>query len=78
MSGTPGEPLRLAAALRRLEEIVRSLEAEDTDLDQGLALFEEGVGLLREARSRLETAELKVQQVLQDAAGDLRAADLDV
>lgn len=78
MSGTSGEPLRLAAALRRLEEIVRSLEAEDTDLDQGLALFEEGVGLLREARSRLETAELKVQQVLQDAAGDLRAADLDV
>ena len=78
MSGTSGEPLRLAAALRRLEEIVRSLEAEDTDLDQGLALFEEGVGLLRDARSRLETAELKVQQVLQDAAGDLRAADLDV
>jgi exodeoxyribonuclease VII small subunit len=78
MSGASGEPLRLAAALRRLEEIVRSLEAEDTDLDQGLALFEEGVGLLREARSRLEAAELKVQQVLQDAAGDLRAADLDV
>ena len=78
MSGASGEPIRLAAALRRLEEIVRSLEAEDTDLDQGLALFEEGVGLLRDARSRLETAELKVQQVLQDAAGDLRAADLDV
>jgi exodeoxyribonuclease VII small subunit len=78
MTGTPGEPIRLATALRRLEEIVRALEAEDTDLDQGLVLFEEGVGLLREARARLETAELKVQQVLQDAAGDLRAADMDV
>jgi exodeoxyribonuclease VII small subunit len=78
MTGTSGEPIRLATALRRLEEIVRALEAEDTDLDQGLVLFEEGVGLLREARARLETAELKVQQVLQDAAGDLRAADMDV
>jgi len=77
MSETPGEPLRLAAALRRLEEIVRSLEAEDTELDQGLVLFEEGVRLLREARARLEAAELKVQQVLEDAAGDLRATDMD-
>ncbi|TFG44607.1 MAG: exodeoxyribonuclease VII small subunit, partial [Gemmatimonadales bacterium] len=29
--------------LRRLEEIVRRLEADDADLDAALALFEEGV-----------------------------------
>jgi len=77
MSGGSKEPPRLDAALRRLEEIVRALEAEETDVDRGLALFEEGVVLLREARTRLEAAELKVQQVIADAAGDIRATDLD-
>jgi exodeoxyribonuclease VII small subunit len=67
----------LAARLRRLEEIVRGLEAEETDLDQALALFEEGVTVLREARSRLEQAEFRVQQVLANASGELRATDLD-
>jgi len=67
----------LAARLRRLEEIVRGLEAEDTDLDRALSLFEEGVTVLREARARLEQAEFRVQQVLENAEGDLRATDLD-
>jgi exodeoxyribonuclease VII small subunit len=71
------EPSPLAAALRRLEEIVRALESEETDLDQALALFEEGVGLLKDARSRVEVAELRVQRVLEDAAGDLKVSDLD-
>jgi len=70
-------PSPLAAALRRLEEIVRALESEETDLDQALALFEEGVGLLKDARSRVEVADLRVQRVLEDAAGDLKVSDLD-
>lgn len=68
----------LAAELQRLEEIVRRLEAEDVDLDDALALFEEGVGRLRAARDRLAQAELRVQSVLQEADGALRATDLDV
>jgi len=67
----------LAEELRRLEEIVRLLEADDMDLDASLALFEEGVGRLRAARTRLEEAELKVQRVLEDAGGSLRLEDLD-
>ena len=76
MTAEPSPPL--AATLRRLEEIVRSLEAEETDLDQALALFEEGVGLLRDARDRVARAELRVQRVLDDAGGDLRLTDRDV
>jgi exodeoxyribonuclease VII small subunit len=72
------EPVPLARTLRRLEEIVRTLEADDLDLDQALTLFEEGVTLLREARSRLGEAELRVQQVLEDAEGELKVSDLDV
>jgi exodeoxyribonuclease VII small subunit len=70
-------PASLTDELRRLEEIVRLLEADDMDLDASLRLFEEGVAKLRSARERLEEAELKVQAVLEEAGGSLRLADLD-
>jgi exodeoxyribonuclease VII small subunit len=75
---TGDSPASLATELARLEEIVRKLEAEDADLDEALALFEEGVRRLRGARDRLAEAELKVQAVLEGADGTLRATDLDV
>ena len=67
----------LALDLKRLEDIVRALEADDLDLDRALALFEEGVRVLQSARGRLGEAEARVQRVLEDAAGTLRLADLD-
>ena len=67
----------LTTDLRRLEEIVRSLEAEDTDLDRALQLFEEGVVRLRGARDRLAEAEARVQKVLEDAAGQLNVTDFE-
>lgn len=67
----------IAEELARLEEIVRKLEADDVELDAALALFEEGVARLRAARDRLSAAEIKVQQVLEEAGGDLRFVDLD-
>ena len=70
-------PDSLSADLRRLEEIVRGLEAEDTDLDRALLLFEEGVARLRTARERLTEAEARVQKVLEDAAGQLRVTDFE-
>ena len=70
-------PDSLSTDLRRLEEIVRGLEAEDTDLDRALQLFEEGVARLRAARERLTEAEARVQKVLEDAAGQLRVTDFE-
>jgi exodeoxyribonuclease VII small subunit len=67
----------LAEDLKRLEEIVRQLERDDGDLDQSLALFEEGVARLRAARERLGQAEARVQKVLEDARGTLRTEDVD-
>lgn len=63
--------------LERLEAIVRSLEDEDTDLDEGLALFEEGVRRLKAARKLLRASELKVKRVLESADGTIDTADLD-
>jgi len=63
--------------LERLENIVRTLEEQDIDLDEALSLFEEGIGRLKTARSLLEDSQLKVKRVLEDADGTLRAKDLD-
>jgi len=70
-------PETLSADLRRLEEIVRALEADDTDLDRALALFEEGVARLRAARDRLSEAEARVQKVVEDASGQLTVTDFE-
>lgn len=70
-------PDSLSTDLRRLEEIVRALEAEDGDLDRALALFEEGVARLKAARGRLTEAEAKVKRVLEDAAGTLSLTEFD-
>jgi exodeoxyribonuclease VII small subunit len=70
-------PESLSTDLRRLEEIVRQLESDDTDLDTSLVLFEEGVARLRAARERLTEAEARVQKVLEDAAGQLSVTDFE-
>lgn len=64
--------------LTRLETIVRQLEATDLQLDDALRLFEDGVARLRAARERLASAEVRIQQVLQNASGDLEMTDLDL
>ena len=51
---------------------MRELEDGDLPLEDGLARFEEGVGLVRALRGRLEAARLRVS-VLQDD-GSLKAA----
>jgi exodeoxyribonuclease VII small subunit len=68
----------LSADLRRLEDIVRQLESDETDLDKALVLFEEGVARLRAARERLSESEARVQKVLEDAAGQLSVTDFEV
>lgn len=76
-SGSGDAPESLAADLQRLEQIVRQLEADETDLDHALALFEEGVARLRAARERLQAAEIKVGQVLENPDGTLSIDEFD-
>ena len=67
----PDTPSSLNEELRRLEDIVRRLEASDLELDDALALFEDGITRIRSCRERLQAAEAKVQQVLERADGTL-------
>ena len=73
---TTPESGSLGAEMRRLEEIVRRLEADELDLDGAIALFEEGIARLRAARTLLKEAELKVQRVLEKADGTIQLRDL--
>jgi exodeoxyribonuclease VII small subunit len=50
--------------MQRLDEITSTLEKEDLELEEGLRLFEEGVGLIREAKQRLTTASSKVEKLI--------------
>ena len=54
----------LEQRLRRIDQIVSSLEADDLDLEKALALFEEGVAHVRAAEKMLSEAELKVEELL--------------
>lgn len=51
---------RFEEALSRLEEIVRHLERGDLPLDDSLALYEEGTGLIKACSKMLDEAEQKV------------------
>jgi exodeoxyribonuclease VII small subunit len=51
-------------AVRRLNEIVQTLERGDLPLEESLRLFEEGVRLSRISQQRLEAAQKKVEQLL--------------
>jgi exodeoxyribonuclease VII small subunit len=64
---------KFETALARLEEIVHDLEQGDLPLEQSLKLFEEGVKLSRICNKRLEEAERKVEILLKDKDGSLKA-----
>ncbi len=62
--------------LLRLEEIVEKLEAEQTDLDASVKLFEEGIILSKELTTKLETVKFKVQELKKKGA-ELTAQPFD-
>lgn len=58
-------------ALKRLETIVESMEAEDLPLEALLAKFEEGTKLARLCQTRIAEAEIKIQQLEKQTSGEL-------
>ena len=66
---TPSDPKppqgpSFEVAIKRLTEIVATLERGDLPLEESLRLFEEGVQLSRVSQTRLDTAEKRVEQLL--------------
>jgi exodeoxyribonuclease VII small subunit len=59
------------SALKRLEEIVKTMESGDLPLASALELFEEGVKLSRFCHTRLDEAERKVEMLAKKPDGSL-------
>ena len=64
-------------AMQELERIVSQMEGDELPLQQSLKLFERGVGLARECRQSLTTAELRVKNLLDTVEGADRDAETD-
>lgn len=73
-SETPVEELSFKEASIELEQVVRSLESGDLELEDALARYARGVELLKSLRERLTNAEQKVK-VLLDTTSEVVAPD---
>ena len=78
---SPVEPelanLPFDAALSELQEVVGRLEAGGLPLEESIALYERGVALHDHCARLLTDAELRVQRLVEQAGGTLRALDFD-
>ncbi len=61
--------LSFEESMQRLEEIVRLLERGDVTLEESLALFEEGSGLIAQCSKLLDRAEQKVIKLKKGSDG---------
>ncbi len=57
----PSNTLSFEDGLKRLEEIVHSLEEGEVGLDEALKRYEEGVGLLRHSYEILQRAQRRIE-----------------
>jgi len=72
VQGEPG----LDGLLQRIEEIVASLDSDALNLDEALALFEEGVAHLASAREILVRTELRVEELIGTEGDEVRTMEL--
>src|SRR5215831_7840579 len=76
-SGKSGN-LPFEEALKKLETIVEAMESEDLPLETLLAKYEEGTQLARICQEKLAEAELKIQQLEKNAAGEIKLTPLSL
>jgi exodeoxyribonuclease VII small subunit len=62
----------------RLETIVHQLENGEPTLEESLALFEEGTKLAEECRKHLDDAEGKIEVLMKQKSGKLKAEPLEL
>ena len=63
-------------ALAELEEVVEQLESGALPLDDSLAAFEKGVGLVKFCNQKLNEVEKKIELLLKDKDGRLQLTTL--
>ena len=63
--------MKLEDAMRRLDEVVSALDRESSDLEESLALYEEGVSLVALCQKRLAEAERRISILKMTADGEV-------
>ena len=64
-------------ALKKLEAIVEAMESGDLPLETLLQRFEEGTRLVKFCQSRLEQAELQIQKLEKNSAGQITVKPIE-
>ena len=67
----------LESALDRLEEIVDTMDSEQVDLEESIALFKEGMALTQYCRKLIGEAEQQVKQLVEDTDGNITLDEYD-
>jgi len=65
-------------ALKKLEGVVEAMESDDLPLEALLAKYEEGSKLVKICQEKLADAELKIQQLEKNAAGEVKLKPVDL
>ncbi len=58
--------------MKKLEAIVETMESEELPLESLLSKYEEGTWLARVCQEKLTEAELKIQELEKNAAGEMK------
>ena len=64
--------------LTALEKVVERLERGELPLDESVDLFEEGMRLSMACKKELQSAEGRIQVLIDEARGDVKVADLNL
>ena len=73
---SPAKNLPFEEALKKLEGIVEAMESDELPLEALMARYEEGTRLVKICQEKLAEAELKIQQLEKNAAGELKLKPL--
>ena len=65
------EAMAFEEAVKKLEKIVEEMESGELPLESMLSRFEEGTRLVKVCQSKLEEAELKIQKLEKNSAGEI-------
>ena len=68
---------KFEVALEDLEGVVEQLETGELALEESLAAFEQGVGLVKYCNQKLTEVEKKVEMLVKDKEGKLQFRALD-
>jgi exodeoxyribonuclease VII small subunit len=70
----PGDGAKFEDQLEDLEAIVTRIDSGELSLEESIAAFESGVGLVRSLNHKLDEVERRVEVLMRGAGGDLKSA----